>query len=1240
MREVPKNMENNRFFPDWQSFAYKYRGREQAAFEDLARTLFRKEMGIEGGLFHRVNHKGNETDVVEKDGKIIGFQAKYFTNGIKASDIIASMKGAKESHPEQTHYYIYCNLAFGNPRRKKGAKDTDPIPQKTKPEETIEETARELGLTIVWKLDKAILDEANEAEGVYDVFFNVEQKHDSFEELVNSLIKKVDVNNNATIREITGRLNGLISSLHVKTAHDVLLNLRSAIPSSDQYTLSVIDYALGCCSRYVNKESCLAEFDRAYTEMISAERWDADIIGGKLYCLCLENNKTEAMQMANGLKELDRANIWAWIPELVLADDIEEAYSKLPEDIKCNSAVLSNACMIRKQETSLCVDIATYQIDGPEKLEYENIPLWVFNLSVLINRYIREWNADAFTSNTPAGPYCKELYEYSAKYLKLLEKTELGELSPDIALFNSITDYRVNKTASLLEKLKKSKASAQFLSLKQLSYVLFLSKEGKYEEAKQYLNDSAVSSDASIYNIRFYLAVATGDAEYAKSALDGLIDDNVEMPGIMLVFLMMAIKDHPDELGEQAKKVRVADETNAKVYIELCHSFCNEGVDVDFLQKHKNDAALGLRPFIAIALFDAGLKDEALDQSESCVKDGYVDFSSHIYVDLLKKAKAYSRLDTYLRKVREGGFKENHYWLREEYALARKEEDFPRMLSIAEALYVLDAQNPSYFTCYISMQCQNGHFDKVAELSKHIGEYKFTPDSVSQLFNVLLLSDLVEESVEFLFQYIRSNEPNEQLSLLFHSACMNPKTSLVIRKEYDVVEEGLYVYYNHNGERRSDIIVKGQRTDCMIGKKKGETVVVKDRMGRDETFEVLVIYNKYNQLLEEIYKEIHENKYQTAFSFTIDDLTSSGNGNILDGMAKAVGHDEEWQAAHNATLEDYKQGKQSISALFSGDEYIAELYNHLFGTFKVYNIPRNDFEDLYEKRGVSLEKHEFVLDLSALIMLYEIHLKYGVDYAVRFVVPQGIIHLIDATIAKEEFAMPAGIYQSVADKLAVVDEQKVSWFMARLKGMKSWIEESMTVEIAHEMLDVEMGEDSIFEKSRYLALEYQSAALTMRGNRVFVSEDIAMPAAFGKGFPVADVNVFISHFHPDKYVEVSHFFVEADIYGGDIDVDYVMNQYERHLEGDESSYAKCKENLKYCGYLYPVILNFCARLYAKPIITAVDTLTVDTMLKEMFSRYSQKTAYAIMASAYRQLPNMRRDLQMAYRSVYPLMWFN
>jgi len=145
-----------------------------------------------------------------------------------------------------------------------------------------------------------------------------------------------------------------------------------------------------------------------------------------------------------------------------------------------------------------------------------------------------------------------------------------------------------------------------------------------------------------------------------------------------------------------------------------------------------------------------------------------------------------------------------------------------------------------------------------------------------------------------------------------------------------------------------------------------------------------------------------------------------------------------------------------------------------------------------------------------------------------------------------------------------------------------------------------------------------------------------MTASFGKGFPVADVNVFVSLFHQDKYLEISHFFVESDIYGGEIDVDYVFSEYEKNVMKEASSFAKCRENLDYNHYLCPVILNFCSRIYFKPFLTSGDTLVINTMLVMMFRKYDNKTAKALLASAYRQLPHMKQELLTAYKTVYPL----
>lgn len=214
----------NRFYPDWKSFAYKYQGHEQNAFEDLARILLRKELGIKQGLFQRVNHKGNETNVIEKDGKVIGFQAKYFDHGIDADKIIHSMRGAKEVNPNQTHYYIYCNQAFGNPKRRKGQKATDPVPQITVAEEKIQNVARELGFILVWKLNKAILDEVVKEKWIYDVFFDVEGK-------LESLVKEEKRHTEVAFNSIGYTCSFNDKEIHIKR-EDVIIEIANQKPSS------------------------------------------------------------------------------------------------------------------------------------------------------------------------------------------------------------------------------------------------------------------------------------------------------------------------------------------------------------------------------------------------------------------------------------------------------------------------------------------------------------------------------------------------------------------------------------------------------------------------------------------------------------------------------------------------------------------------------------------------------------------------------------------------------------------------------------------------------------------------------------------------------------------------------------------------------------------------------------------------------------------------------------------------
>ncbi|HPW52969.1 MAG TPA: hypothetical protein PK631_01205, partial [Erysipelotrichaceae bacterium] len=95
----------------WEKFNVNNENKTKS-FEQLCRLLF-KENFCNGSivLCSSPNHKGIEADPVkDKDGKLIGFQAKYFENRVNYSQIKRSfLEIAKEYSGELDILYLYSN---------------------------------------------------------------------------------------------------------------------------------------------------------------------------------------------------------------------------------------------------------------------------------------------------------------------------------------------------------------------------------------------------------------------------------------------------------------------------------------------------------------------------------------------------------------------------------------------------------------------------------------------------------------------------------------------------------------------------------------------------------------------------------------------------------------------------------------------------------------------------------------------------------------------------------------------------------------------------------------------------------------------------------------------------------------------------------------------------------------------------------------------------------------------------
>jgi len=99
---------------NWGIFRAKFNGREQASFQRLCYHLFLAEFNRPLGLFAYKNQTGIETEPLEYDGKLIGFQAKFFDARLseKKKEMIDSIEKAKKENPKLDRLLFYVNQEF------------------------------------------------------------------------------------------------------------------------------------------------------------------------------------------------------------------------------------------------------------------------------------------------------------------------------------------------------------------------------------------------------------------------------------------------------------------------------------------------------------------------------------------------------------------------------------------------------------------------------------------------------------------------------------------------------------------------------------------------------------------------------------------------------------------------------------------------------------------------------------------------------------------------------------------------------------------------------------------------------------------------------------------------------------------------------------------------------------------------------------------------------------------------
>lgn len=1057
--------------------------------------------------------------------------------------------------------------------------------------------------------------------------------HDSVGES-NSILKSLANESSEIIREAASQITTLIETLHVVTAHAFLDDLRKKVKATDRKTLARIDYYRGCCSRYINRDQCINEYNLAWQEMTEDGVYDPEIVGGKIYVHCLKNEQSAATLAADKLKTICRGNVWAWIPSLLFSDNLEQAFSELPDDVD-RMLILANCCMLGNNRKSLGVDINSYKAQFPDTLTHENIPLWFYNLSVLLNVFIREW------AETPMGEYnapiesAKCLFISIGKLKELEQRTQLKATFGDLDFWYSISGCQINPTDDLIEMLRTSDCQPDFEEYRVVAYVVCLAKQGDEhdESAKEYLN-SAIVTPATL-NQRFLLSLKTMDPAYANETFRLAIEKDVVFPHQLIIYALSAIKNFKEQVNGYANRIKIENELDAQAYQQICHYYFGKEIDVKFLQENKNKVSRPYIPFIAIILHDSGFIEEGTELMRKVLPRDRVELISQMYVELLSSNRCHAEeYYTFLRHVRvDLGYTENRIWLQNEYYFASQLPDTQSMVEIARILHEKYPDQKNYYIAYLSSLSRNNNPEIVKELSRELNDYDFEPLEAIEVFHQLIYSNILEEAVEFLYNYVLRYHSNEALNLEFHRASMVTVTERIIHKEYDEVFDGAYIHFKQDGQLKSTVIDASNRDAFLIGLKVGEQTEKKDLRGNPVIYEIVSVHNKYHQLVERIYHDIGENKYNSVRSiqFTDDEMQS---GRFLELFNNLAGRDPDWRSKQREIERQYKDGKISLAVFLHEDSLIVDIYNHLFGDFKYYNYPKSLLSWIFERQNVSIEKLTPVFDLVSVILAFELHLLFQLDYG-KFVIPESLISVLEYTIQNNKYGFPSGVYQQIISILAPHEPvEEEDWTVTRLKNLLSWIKENGEIIRVTERLN---QDPEPFKKSSYLAVFYDSLSL-LQEHRVLITGDKALLTMFVNRYPLADLGFLVSHLFPKEYREISHFFMRANIYGGDIDSEYVFSEYLKHCSDQESSFIQCKQNLMYCPNLYDCVFSVCERIMGAPILNSADELVVEELMIGLFGAVRKDAANLMLQRFTLQTSSARlkRIMLGAIKSVYPL----
>lgn len=927
-----------------------------------------------------------------------------------------------------------------------------------------------------------------------------------------------------------------------------------------------------------------------------------EVLEGKIYVCCKTNDLNSFQDFANDLKSVDSTNVWGYIPDLFLADNLTEACGCLPHFVNKKMAVAVLVSLGGGKSHDIGVDIDSYTIERKDCITMKNFPEWILDLSVSLTRYI-QYPTKVSCVNHMFTPVAKELFEITEMYLSALRKNaEISNMLPDTVFIHALMGFYKDQDKKWLDILAEEKPTGNAKELYFLGYALALTTAGRGEEATNLLKGYGEGESASVLAARLQAAVAYDNIAELIAVFRIAEEKQYSIPNHLINLFLAVTKVLGEDIIPSARKINIEDKLSHRVYQEYLNFIEKKVVDIDFIKDKEEEIAPIFYPYIACIYKDLLGLDPAIRIMNKCVDRKVYDIRTRLLIDFMNcdRRKYAQKLYHLLGELRESGLTDISV-LAMELEMAEQIEDYNRCESITKCLLPFCNNNINVLVHrLVAINNLEGYEKELVEYKQRFFDSDMDDNAVMQVVNIYITNSEYEYATELIYKHIQRTS-SQTLKDFFFSKRLLPEIDAIVSKENGVISYGDFVEISKGGTISRVVVSNGSRYDVLIGLSKGDSY----KIDKTDECEVVIesIHNKYYKLICDYYEDIKvNNSSKSVKMFSINDFDFEKDP--LGALMKMAGNTPERREQEKKDLLSYQNCDMPLMSFINDSDIVADTYNKLFGKFLICSHPEYFYREQIQDIESFLKK-DVVLDISSVLTLHEFDLKYGLNYSKRFIIPQSIVTILKQELDQEEKGSFAIIQEPALAKLTnnITDSSK-SALWNKIKMLLKWIEQRCDVRIAEEKL--RLGE--VINHSRMSNAEVESLVLSLHGC-ILVTEDWSYLKSM---VTIPSMNSFCwLSLNGDTHAsDWGDYMLESGNVGYPMSSEYIIREYIKMSSNQPNNYSTCVENIKYYPMSWNNVLNAGKELLSN-IITPAIIMGVTNLFILLFNALSEETCEII-----------------------------